>query len=564
MVSLRPVRAGLIAAAVMAAGCSKSEVKQAGAAGSAQVPGPSFTVFALAEMRGQIGPCGCTSDPLGDLSRTARLIRQARDAGPVIVLDAGSLLYSKSPVPPHLVAQEELKADLLATTYRDELAVAAIGLGPADLAQGPDKVRLPRHIVNAPSDWKMPIEPPKVLEVGQTKLGVLGVVGEGAVPNFPVTDPIASARGTAAKLRERGAQLVVGLVQAPSKRELIQLVKDIGTLDIVIAGLGAVAPEPERVETEPTRVGDTWVVFPVNRGQVLARIDVTMRGVGPLSDAVGPAAATVKLATIDKQIAALDADLTRFAADKDADPKFVAQKKAERQQLAAERDRLAANPMVIPEKGSYFTLQQIRVNKTLACAPKVQDAITAFNQAAGKVNFDAVKDKPVPPAPKGTASYVGSEACADCHDAAAELWAKTRHAGAWETLETRGQQLDFDCVSCHVTGWDKPGGSNLAFNEPLRDVQCETCHGPGSIHVAKGGEEKPKAIQLRPAEDMCATQCHTKEHSDTFEWTAYMRDIVGPGHGEALRAKLGDGPTGHQLRSAALEKAGRMGDGCVR
>ena len=157
------------------------------------------------------------------------------------------------------------------------------------------------------------------------------------------------------------------------------------------------------------------------------------------------------------------------------------------------------------------------------------------------------------------------DACSDCHSDAVEFWNKTVHAQAWKTLVDRGQQFDYDCIGCHVTGWDKPGGSNLGHNDNLRDVQCETCHGPGSIHVAKGGEEKPFAIARKPADDLCATQCHTHEHSDTFQHDAYMRDIVGPGHGEALRKKLGDGPTGHDLRKAALDKAGHtLGAGCTR
>jgi hypothetical protein len=96
-------------------------------------------------------------------------------------------------------------------------------------------------------------------------------------------------------------------------------------------------------------------------------------------------------------------------------------------------------------------------------------------------------------------------------------------------------------------------------------VQCEVCHGPGSIHAAKGGEEKPFAIIRNPKQDLCATQCHTPEHSDTFEYKAYMRDVLGPGHGEEFKKTLGDGPTGRELRSAALDKAGRtLGEGCVK
>src|ERR1041384_1592864 len=86
-------RVGLLAAlAAMAApgaACSKSEVKSTAAAGDTTPARPAFTLFAVAEVRGQIGPCGCTTDPLGDLSRTAQLVVQARAAGPVLFLDAG-------------------------------------------------------------------------------------------------------------------------------------------------------------------------------------------------------------------------------------------------------------------------------------------------------------------------------------------------------------------------------------------------------------------------------------------------------------------------------------------
>src|SRR5690606_28370798 len=81
---------------------------------------PAVRLLALAEVRGQIGPCGCTTDPLGDLARTAQMISDARAAGPVLVVDAGSLLYSKEGVSGPHEAQEELKAELLARTYREE------------------------------------------------------------------------------------------------------------------------------------------------------------------------------------------------------------------------------------------------------------------------------------------------------------------------------------------------------------------------------------------------------------------------------------------------------------
>ena len=116
-------RAGLPAvfvAALVANACSsKSQVNPTGSdppPASDRALKPTLTVFALAEVRGQIGPCGCTTDPLGDISRTAKLVEQARAAGPVLFVDAGSLLYSQAPIPDQMVPQEEMKAALLAST----------------------------------------------------------------------------------------------------------------------------------------------------------------------------------------------------------------------------------------------------------------------------------------------------------------------------------------------------------------------------------------------------------------------------------------------------------------
>ncbi len=599
LTALAPLAAlGAALGAAPGASCSKSEVKST-AAGGDPPPRPAFTLFAVAEVRGQIGPCGCTTDPLGDLSRTAQLVVQARAAGPVLFVDAGSLLYAHAPTPPQLAVQEDLKADLLAQTYQKTLLADAVGLGPADLPNGAasiDHLRLPRLVANTPptgagagagiagpsiprgaSPPAPPAEPSgspppvvslrssKLIDVGGARAGVLAVIAPGAVAGISLSDPVTAGKQAVAQLRGQGAQVVIGLIQAENKKDAVKLVRDIGGIDLAIAGLGLEAPEPERTESEPQKVGDGWLVVPANRGQIVARFEVTLRGPGPLADAIGPGAAVAKLAVLDRQLAALDADLEAFASDKTADPAFVARKQQERAERAAERDRLKTHPLVVPPHGSYFTLEQVRIHKALACNTAVQDAISAFFRQSGEANVKAAAKIPVSPPPRGQASYTGTESCADCHDDQVKFWKKTVHATAWQTLIDRGQQFDLDCIGCHVAGWDKPGGSNLGHNDKLRDVQCETCHGPGSIHVAKGGKEKPFAIQRAPDDKLCASQCHTKEHSDTFRLEAYLRDVLGPGHGEDRRKKLGDGPTGAQLRKAALDKAGRtLGAGCTR
>jgi hypothetical protein len=107
------------------------------------------------------------------------------------------------------------------------------------------------------------------------------------------------------------------------------------------------------------------------------------------------------------------------------------------------------------------------------------------------------------------ATYVGSERCGDCHEHAYAVWEKSPHFKAMDTLEKQkfpsNRQFDPECVKCHTTGFQHPGGyndfvPNLAnwpappavkpaaakvarHNAHLRGVGCETCHGPASEHV---------------------------------------------------------------------------------
>jgi len=55
---------------------------------------------------------------------------------------------------------------------------------------------------------------------------------------------------------------------------------------------------------------------------------------------------------------------------------------------------------------------------------------------------------------------------------------------------------------------------------------------------------------------------HPLPHENTryFKYEAYLRDIIGPGHGEDARDDLGVGPTAKDLRRAA-EKRARVATG---
>jgi hypothetical protein len=87
-------------------------------------------------------------------------------------------------------------------------------------------------------------------------------------------------------------------------------------------------------------------------------------------------------------------------------------------------------------------------------------------------------------------TYVGTAACAGCHAAEFAKWKATPHSNAMNTLVNIAKrpslrQFDGECVKCHTVGFDHDSGYVDAVKTPkLSDVGCESCHGPGSGHVA--------------------------------------------------------------------------------
>lgn len=109
------------------------------------------------------------------------------------------------------------------------------------------------------------------------------------------------------------------------------------------------------------------------------------------------------------------------------------------------------------------------------------------------------------------AAYVGSQACVNCHNEqkldvhgdASSVWTNSKHAGAYNALVNIASKpslrnFDGECIRCHTVGYDyNTGFVDMAKTPHLKDVGCESCHGPGSQHVANPNN-KPLALQLSP------------------------------------------------------------------
>ena len=123
----------------------------------------------------------------------------------------------------------------------------------------------------------------------------------------------------------------------------------------------------------------------------------------------------------------------------------------------------------------------------------------------------------IEPTAEPLGNYVGTTACAGCHEAAVSAWQQTRHAHAYESLKKSAQEGLPECLRCHVTGYEQPGGFvDLELTPELRDVQCEQCHGPRKAHVESAGAGVGSAVT--PTETACR-QCHTAGQDKSFDYT---------------------------------------------
>jgi hypothetical protein len=197
-----------------------------------------------------------------------------------------------------------------------------------------------------------------------------------------------------------------------------------------------------------------------------------------------------------------------------------------------ERRRLLTEAGVRPPAtGSYLSYRFVPMTEDRPSDPAVKELVKRYDADVAEQNLrwaqEHGKDCP-PPGPEQRA-YVGDAACVGCHEEAQAFSETRKHEDAYKTLVDGGKQYDLSCVGCHVTGWQEPGGvCRVDKVEGRKNVTCESCHGPGSLHLTDQG---PGTIALKVSEATCKS-CHTPEHSSAFDYALYLSRVVGPGHGK--------------------------------
>jgi hypothetical protein len=107
-----------------------------------------------------------------------------------------------------------------------------------------------------------------------------------------------------------------------------------------------------------------------------------------------------------------------------------------------------------------------------------------------------------------------------CHEVEHATWEYTQHATAFDTLVAHGDDRDPECVSCHVVGFDRPGGYTLERRPPqLEDVGCESCHGRGGPHLS------PDFVPAGASYAQVCQGCHDAKHSLGFDYGTFLPRI---------------------------------------
>lgn len=526
--------------------------------------GTHLALLYSADLQGEYENCGCPSHPLGGLARRATAIDQARaETDGVLVVDAGDLLLPErfgdpKQTPPD--AGEVLRRARLMVSAYARMGLAALLPAERDLALGPARLKdllkaahvpaVASNLTDAKGRALFPRD--RIVEVAGIPIGIFGVVA--AQPEdaalwrtwkLSTTDPVAVGREEVASLRARGAKMIVALVHLGPLGAASAFLEAVPGIDWAVQGHTGMQLQP------PSVIGGARLVDAMSMGKLVGRLDIhVVDGAFTFKDRGARAQALAIIADHRQQLADLE---KRAAGDKSGQLKDFYQQRRQAIGGALARELEGARQLPARVDGSWYEGRILPLDESwadhrgIALLVAAYNAETARRAAAGLPVGIALRD---PAAPKRAVEirpedigqqkitrYAGSLACASCHPSAWRVFETTKHAHALATLAAVHRERDPTCIGCHTTGFMLPGGtwSVDAATQKLKEVGCESCHGPSLGHISL--DDKKSTTRRMVPETICRG-CHTPQQTNgEFAYQPFLKAIIGPGHGapEALR-----------------------------
>ncbi len=172
---------------------------------------------------------------------------------------------------------------------------------------------------------------------------------------------------------------------------------------------------------------------------------------------------------------------------------------------------------VDPDGNKLFEHRMVRLDSKVPFDDGMTDLYAEYNAEVEKIFFATLAAKRNK---HQNAVYASDTACQSCHAETHEIWSGSRHGNAYATLKKVNKSFDPECLICHTTGFNQPGGFISELDTPeLKNVQCEVCHGPQKEHT-----QAPKGGFAQKAREACKN-CHVQNHSPDFDFDKYWAKI---------------------------------------
>ena len=433
---------------------------------------------------------------MGGLPRRAAFITREKTEGiDTLILDSGNLVAAHPLSEPSL-EPAAAKARLILGAM-DRMGYAAAAIGEMDLYLGLDLLRslngmtkvrfLSANLVD--SNDKPLFEPHRFLKAGGITVGVIGLTAPPSdkrmfsrrMTGAVVRDPLPAARETVERIRGK-CDLLVVLSNIGHSKDL-EMARTVPGIDVIISG------GTRRYMKRPVVEKSTLITSGFYEGRAVGRLSLHLDG--PIKGWIS----RNELDFLDRQMQTAEAKMNTPGGKEKTD---ALAKKIE-----------SANDLTLYEP------DMVNLDPSFPDDPQVAEMIRDYRK--GLIKSSGSSTGPTTQS-KEQVRYTGPEACAGCHKSRYRFWLTTEHSRAFDSLAPKDAGADPDCIGCHVTGYMRRTGYwPKAPRNDLRGVQCEACHGVGSLHVSSPDDY---SLLHLPAAPQCLN-CHTEEQDGDFD---YFRD----------------------------------------
>ncbi len=432
---------------------------------------------------------------MGGLPRRATFLSEEKaDGQHTLILDSGNILADRPLSEASL--EPTLEKGRLMVEIMSRIGYEAAAVGEMDLYLGLENLRTLGELGSFPflsanltdRAGVLHFDSHLIIRKGGLTVGVVGLTAppsnqslfEERMGESRVGDPLKAAAETVAQLRDR-CNLIVVLSSLGYNRDR-NLAKAVNGIDIIIGG------KSRRFMKKPVIEEGTIVTTGYYQGRAVGRITVSMDGEhrGWVS--------REELTFIQRQIDTAR-ERVRSPGDEERLARLLENQKKAQALTRYDADMISLVPEIVDDPEVAAKIRKYRQNlKT--------------RQSSGTTG--ARVEAPV--------HYIGADQCRKCHIGRYRFWSRTAHWAALRTLSVKDAEADPDCLPCHVTGYERLTGYwPKVPRKDLEGVQCESCHGIGSLHA-----QSPELYSLLhlPSAPQCMN-CHTEEQDDDFD---YLRD----------------------------------------